>query len=284
MKIELVQFAPTFPGREENWERIRAWAHASPADIVVFPELSSCGYMYRSPKEIAPYADTRTALEPLESLSRATGKLLVGGFAERADGVLSNAAYAVGPEGTAVYRKIHLWNREKLLFEPGSQPCVIRFQGRTIGIEICYDLQFPELAAYLSRQGAELILTPTAWALDEHGPSHGLQPHAFLAMATAYAYGICVGVANRTGVERGHTFPGQSVLADPWGKVVELGADEERRVIDVPFELIPGAKRPSPYNDLQTDPRMAIRTPTESRTPTKRRSGRRSRVAPRAKG
>ncbi len=262
MKIELVQFAPSFPGREENWRRIRERAEQSAADIVVFPELSTCGYMYESPKELGPFTDSRASLAPLEKLSRAAGKLIVGGFAERDGEVLHNSAYVVGPEGTTVYRKIHLWNREKLLFEEGHRPCLIEFGGRRIGIEICYDLQFPELSAYLSREGAELILAPTSWSLDAHGPSHGLQPHAFLAMATAYAYGICVAVANRTGIERGATFPGQSCLSDPWGKIATLGADEEHRVLDIPFEAIPGAKRPSPHNFLQTDHRMVVGPPT----------------------
>ncbi len=261
MKLELIQFAPRFPGKEENWRRIGAWAEKSPADIVLVPELSSCGYMYESPDEIEPFADDRTALAPLEKVSTRTGKLIVGGFAERTDGVLHNAAYAVGPRGTAVYRKIHLWNREKLLFQEGSEPCLIEHGGRKIGIEICYDLQFPELTAYLSRQGAELVLAPTAWARDAHGPSRGLEPHAFLAMASAYANGICVAVANRTGTERGALFPGQSCLSDPWGGIVTLGEGEEHRVLDVPFDVIPGAKRPSPHNDLQTDPRMVILPP-----------------------
>ncbi len=256
-----MQFTPAFPGREENWHRIETWAEQSPADIVMFPELSSCGYMYESPKELGPFCDTTKDLEPLEQLSVRTGKLIVGGFAERAGGRRYNAAYAVTPDGTAVYRKIHLWNREKLLFEEGRRPCLIEFQGRKIGLEICFDLQFPELAAFLSRKGAELILAPTAWSLDAHGPSHGLQPHAFLAMATAYAYGICVGVANRTGRERGATFPGQSCLSDPWGKITTLGPDEEHEVLDIPFAAIPGAKRPSPHNYLQTDHRMRIAPP-----------------------
>ncbi len=261
MKIEIAQFAPAFPGREENWRKIRAWAERSPADVVLFPELSTCGYMYESRKEIEPFADDPAALVPLEKLSRETGKLIVGGFAERVEHELHNAAYAIGPEETSIYRKIHLWNREKLLFAEGSRPCVIEYQGRRIGIEICYDLQFPELSAYLSRQGAELILAPTAWAVDEHGTSHELYPHAFLAMATAYAYGICVAVSNRTGPERTATFSGQSSLSDPWGHITTLGSGEESRVLDIPFEEIPGAKHPNPRNHLQTDHRMVIRPP-----------------------
>ncbi|HYM39966.1 MAG TPA: carbon-nitrogen hydrolase family protein [Thermoplasmata archaeon] len=272
MRIELVQFAPKFPGREENWERIREWSRRSPADIVVFPELSSCGYMYEKPEEIRPYVDAPSALGELERISAATGKLIVGGFAEQAAGARYNSAYAVGPQGTSIYRKIHLWNREKLLFREGGRPCMVEFQGRRIGIEVCYDIQFPELSAYLSRQGAELILAPTAWAVDAHGPSHGLHPHAFLAMATAYAYGIFVAVTNRTGPERGAVFPGQSCLADPWGQITILGESEEHRVFEIPFEEVPLAKRPNPRNDLQTDPRMVIAPPGGTHGSRQRRS------------
>ncbi len=274
MKLEIVQFTPTFPGKSENWRRIETWADHSSADIVMFPELSTCGYMYDAPKEIEPFCDTVEELTPLERLSVRTGKLLVGGFAERAGGRRYNSAYVIGPEGTSVYRKIHLWNREKRLFDEGRRPCLIEYQGRKLGIEICYDLQFPELAAFLSHQGAELILAPTAWSLDAHGPSHGLQPHAFLAMATAYAYGICVAVANRTGKERGAIFPGQSCLGDPWGKIATLGSDEERRVLDIPFETIPGAKRPSPHNYLQTDHRMIVRPPATTQGDRAKRGAR----------
>ncbi len=273
MRLELVQFTPSFPGRDENWKRIRTWAERSTADIVLFPELSTCGYMYANPAEMRPFSDARDALAPLEELSAATGKLFVGGFAEREGRVFHNSAYAIGPRGTAVYRKIHLWNREKLLFQEGSDPCIIQFGGRKIGIEICYDLQFPELAAHLSRRGAELILAPTAWAQDAHGPSHGLHPHAFLAMATAYAYGICIAVANRTGRERGAFFPGQSCLGGPWGSLTTLGEGEESRTAEIPFHEVPGAKRPSPHNNLQTDPRMRVLPPGRvSDARTRRRS------------
>ncbi len=283
MRIELVQFTPAFPGREKNWDRIRKWAEASPADIVVFPELSSCGYMYAAPNEIEAFVDTRSALAPLERISERTGKLLVGGVAEKADGRRYNSAYAIRPDGTAIYRKIHLWNREKLLFEEGRDPCLIEYKGRRIGIEVCYDVQFPELSAYLSRQGAELILAPTAWALDSHGPSRGLQPYDFLAMATAYAYGIFVAVVNRTGLERGALFPGQSCLADPWGQIVTLGADEERRVLEIPFEEIPHAKRPNPHNDLQTDHRMRVGLPRRAGSRAREPEARAARVSSRSR-
>ncbi|MGI0156778.1 MAG: nitrilase-related carbon-nitrogen hydrolase, partial [Thermoplasmata archaeon] len=55
MRVALVQFTPQMPGRDRNWGRILEWADATDADVVVFPELSTCGYCYRDPEELRPY-------------------------------------------------------------------------------------------------------------------------------------------------------------------------------------------------------------------------------------
>src|SRR5438034_805894 len=105
------------------------WAESVPADIVVFPELASCGYMYENRKEAEPYVEGLTALRPIERVARSTGRLIVGGFAERAGRTLYDSAFAAGPSGTTVYRKIHLWNRETLIFAPGHEPMLVDREG-----------------------------------------------------------------------------------------------------------------------------------------------------------
>src|SRR5437667_8957363 len=182
--------------------------------------------MYENRKEAEPYVEGLTALRPIERVARSTGRLIVGGFAERAGRTLYDSAFACGPDGTTVYRKIHLWNRETLIFEPGTQPTIVEFQGHRIGLEVCYDLQFPELAAYLARRGAELVVVPTAWAEETYRPSHGLQPYNHLAIASAFAGGIFVAVVNRTGVERAARFPGQSSPTNPFGQVESLAGED----------------------------------------------------------
>jgi predicted amidohydrolase len=267
MRVALVQFAPQFPGRDHNWTRILEWADQIDSDVIVFPELSSCGYCYRDPDELRPFSDTRDALAPLERIARARGRLLVGGFAERDGDVTYNSAYAVTPSGVYVYRKIHLWNREKLLFRSGDHPLEVEFQGHRIGIEVCYDLQFPELAAYHSHTGVEAILAPTAWAEEPFGPGDGLQPFTHLAIASAYSHGIFVAVVNRIGTERGSTFPGQSSVADPFGRVQHLGSEEGVLRADLDFSLEPKAKRPTDLNDLDRDARMDIHPPKVDHLP-----------------
>lgn len=265
MRIGLVQFAPTFDSTAPNWDRMERWAADVPADILVFPELASCGYMYSDRREAEPYADPVARIRPIAALARSLGRLVVGGFAEQADGILYDSAFAAGPQGLTVYRKIHLWNRETLIFRPGSEPSLLEFDGHRIGLEICYDLQFPELAAYLARKGAELLVVPTAWAEEPQGALHGLHPYNHLAIASAFAHGIYVAVANRVGVERGAAFPGQSSLTNPFGQLECLDEREGVLVRTLDFSLLGAAKRPNEFNDLDRDPKFRIVPPEASR-------------------
>lgn len=273
MRLSIVQFTPQFPGREENWRRIRSWAEASEADVVLFPELSSCGYCYEGPEEIRGYTDPPASLAPLEEIARRRDRLIVGGFAEEAGGALYNSAYVVSPEGTQVYRKIHLWNKEKAIFRPGSEPLVLEFQGHRLGIEVCYDLQFPELGSWYSHKGVEALLIPMAWAEEPTGPLSGLQPYSHLAVATAFSHGIFVAVANRTGLERDALFPGESSLTDPYGRMERIGSEEGILDTRLDFTLLAGAKRPNERNDLDEDARLKVLLPDASPAPVAARKG-----------
>lgn len=276
MRIAIHQFAPEFPGRERNWEHIVRTADSTDTDIVVFPELSSCGYMYSGPAEIRSFTDTREALRSLEAVARRRNRLIVGGFAEQDGKRLYNSAYAVGPDRSWVYRKIHLWNLEKRIFHEGNQALTFKFRGHRIGVIVCYDLQFPELASLYARQGVELLLVPMSWAEEPVAVGTDLQIYNHLALTTAFSHGIYVGVSNRIGTERDALFPGQSSLTDPFGRILHLGGDEGTLVAPVDFSLPGMAKRPNPRNDLATDPRLTISLPrarAAKRAPLRRPKG-----------
>jgi predicted amidohydrolase len=277
MRIALHQFTPEFPGREKNWEYIQNTAESTEADIVVFPELTSCGYMYRNPSEIQPYTDPRTILRSLQPIARRNKRLIVGGFAERSGKALYNSAYVVGPQRSWVYRKIHLWNMENDIFETGNQALTFRFRGHQIGVIVCYDLQFPELASFYARRGTELLLVPMSWAEEPVAIGSELQIYNHMAIATAFSHGVYVAVCNRTGEERGAKFPGQSSLTDPFGRIQHLDDGEGTLLAPLEFSILAAAKRPSPRNNLDTDPRLSISLPRAQRhrrTPTRRRSHR----------
>jgi predicted amidohydrolase len=212
--------------RELTAEAIRDGV-ADGADFVVLPELATSGYAFTDREEAAAVAVGPD--HPLfgEWATAAGDALVVGGFCEAgADGRLYNSAAVVGRDGVrAVYRKTHLWDREKLVFTPGREPPpVITTTCGRIAVLICYDLEFPELTRSVALRGAELLLVPTNWPLVPR-PEGERPPEVVIAMAAARTNRIFVACCDRDGSERGQEWTAGTALIDENGWVVATAKD-----------------------------------------------------------
>jgi predicted amidohydrolase len=224
VRIACQQLAPTVGdpagNRALTREAVRE-AVAAGAKLVVLPELATSGYVFESAEEAracAEPADGPTLLGWAEEAARGNA-VVVGGFCELGeDGLLYNSAALVDAGGTvAVYRKIHLWDREQLFFEPGREsPPVVETRVGRVGMCVCYDLNFPEVARGLALAGADVVAVPTNWP---HFPRpEGERPiEISLAMATAHASHVFVAACDRFGPERGVEWTGGSVICDEYG-------------------------------------------------------------------
>lgn len=222
-RVRCCQLAPTLGDLATNSAMTLAAIRGSAADgadVIVLPELVTSGYVFSSTDELARAAVPST--HPLfEAWGRAAGSaVVVGGFAERAvDGQLFNSAVVVDASGVlAVYRKVHLWDREKLLFTPGADPPpVVRTRAGPLGVLICYDLEFPEATRYLALAGAELVTVPTNWPLVDR-PDDERAAEVTIAMATARINRVAIAFCDRAGVERGQPWTeGTGIVgADGW--------------------------------------------------------------------
>ncbi|MBV8943540.1 MAG: hypothetical protein JO240_17590 [Solirubrobacterales bacterium] len=232
-RIACQQLAPELldleANRRDSTAAIRD-AVASGADIVVLPELVTSGYVFESSDEAASVAITSEHSifhDWATELSRAPDRspIAVGGFCERGeDGLVYNSAAVVDRSGiTAVYRKAHLWDREKLFFEPGADvPPIIDTPFGRIGVLICYDLEFPEMTRGLALAGADLIAVPTNWPLSEW-PGGEHPPEVVIAMATARVNRVFVACCDRTGTERGQAWTAGTSVIDEAGWIVAGG-------------------------------------------------------------
>jgi predicted amidohydrolase len=189
------------------------------ARIVLLPELVTSGYVFESAEEVRALAIRVEELADWADEAARAEAVVVGGFAELGeDGAVYNSAAVFGPGGlAAVYRKTHLWDREKLCFEPGAEaaPVVETPFGR-IGVAVCYDLYFPELTRGLVLAGADLIALPANLPLFPR-PEGERPVEIALAQATAHVSKIWVAVCDRTGPERGVEWTGASCIVDPDG-------------------------------------------------------------------
>jgi 5-aminopentanamidase len=204
-----------------------AEAAAAGARLVVLPELCDSGYVFgddagRASAEagaLASPADDSATLRQWRALAAEHRLVIVGGFCERgAGGRLFNSAAVVDASGTrAVYRKAHLWDKEKLVFTPGdAPPPVVDLGFGRIGVMICYDLEFPEWVRLPSLAGADLVAAPVNWPAAAY-PAGERPAEVIKAQAAAAANGVFVAVADRCQDERGVSWISGSLIAGPDG-------------------------------------------------------------------
>jgi predicted amidohydrolase len=149
-----------------------------------------------------------------------------------------NSAALIDRKGhlVAVYRKVQLFGAlEASYFTPGDQYVVTSVGGLTIGLAICYDIEFPEFSRALRRRGVELVLVPTAnmapyWEVPKT-----------LVRARALENGISVAYANHSGCEGALHFTGLSGIAGPDGiDLARAGPNGEVLLVaDIPTDMRP---------------------------------------------
>jgi predicted amidohydrolase len=207
------------------------------ADVVVLPELVTSGYMFQSAEEAASVAISPD--DPLfeQWAAEAGDAVVIGGFAERGDdGLTYNSAAVVDQSGViGVYRKVHLWDREKLWFAPGGEaPRVFDTPAGRIGVLVCYDVEFPEMPRTLALAGADLICVPTNWPYTDR-PDGERPGEVVIAQAAARVNRVFIACCDRTGTERGQHWNGGTSIIDESGWVLDAqtGAGPARATVDL---------------------------------------------------
>lgn len=236
----------------------RAGAH-----VVVLPELTNSGYAFSAEEEARALSEPADGPTPTEwcELAEQHDLVLVGGFCEAApDGTLRNSAAIVDRRGVrAVYRKVHLWDAEKLVFTPGNEPppVVDTAVGRVSTI-ICYDAEFPEWVRLVGLAGAELLCVPTNWPW-LGTPAEERPLEVVRVQAAAAANRMFVAACDRTGAERSVHWVGGSVVVDCDGRPLAGPACERSGPVRADIECVRARdKRISAHNDVHADRRPEL--------------------------
>ncbi|MBS0014446.1 MAG: carbon-nitrogen family hydrolase [Desulfobacterales bacterium] len=186
------------------------------AQLVVLPELWSCGY---DGEKIADHARKTPEITGfLAGLAKAYGAVIAGSLPEKANGCVYNTMYVINSsDGTAAaYRKIHLFPLldEDKWFAPGRQSVVLDCHGIPAGCMICYDLRFAEMGVHLAAGGARMILVCAQW------PAVRIDHWDALLMARAIENQIFMVAANRCAADADAGFNGHSRIIAPDGAIL----------------------------------------------------------------
>ena len=239
MLIAVAQIEPRLAEVARNLEAALASMEEAAAlgvKLLVLPEAALTGYVFESPEEARAVALEVPGPE-IDALAAAAARLdlyAVVGLVEREGDLLRNSAVLVGPSGSdgggallGRYCKTHLpFLGVDRFVTPGDEAPVFDTPIGRIGIEICYDLRFPELSRSLALRGADFIAHPTNWPLAARTNAE------FITRTRALENRVYLLTSNRCGIERGTKFCGWSQICDPSGtRIAECGEDGETLLV-----------------------------------------------------
>jgi len=224
VSLLLAQTGPKLGNKERNLKQISeqaSKARRKNVDLLIFPELHLTGYTMRD--EVSRLAEPipGPSTRKVETIAREHRVHVIFGMPEESEvkGVIHNTAVFVGPKGLiGKYRKIHLPTHsvfeERRYYRPGQDASVFKTDIGIIGLNICYDLYFPELTRLQALQGAELVVCISA--------SPGLRRRFFegFCLSRAMENAVYLAYVNRVGIEEGLQFWGGSRVIAPNGSVL----------------------------------------------------------------
>lgn len=221
--------------REKIIATIRAAAERE-AQLVIFPECALTGYAFNSLDEAVPFAEKvdGASAQAFADTCRETKTYAIVGFIEEDDGKFYNAAMLVGPDGVVgSYRKVHLpYIGIDRFLTPGDRPFeIFELPFGKVGVNICYDISFPEPARALKLMGAELIVLITNW------PTAAWRSPQFVANTRALENHVFYAAVDRIGVERGWEFIGRSKVIDCNGDTLAGASADGEELLVVAVEL-----------------------------------------------
>ena len=233
------------PANLERAERLVRVGAARGANLVALPE----GFNWRGKRAEQVAAAETLDGESLSLMARLARELRIhivaGSITERGDDVSRsyNTSVLLGPDGAriAVYRKIHLFDvdlpgrvtvRESDSKLAGADVVCAETPVGAIGLSICYDLRFPELYRRLAFAGARIIMVPSAFTFPT-GEAHwepllrarAIENQAYVIAPAQFGPNIY-----------GYSDYGNSMIVDPWGRVLARAADQEGVVV-APIDL-----------------------------------------------
>ena len=221
-------------GNLRRTESMVAEASERGADWVCFPELSLTGYVLENPERIYDDIPPDALIASVTGMARDYGMLVMAGFAEFSGApgrpyITQIVAAKSGLLGS--HRKTHLAPPEKALYRPGNQIQVFRDRGICFGLQLCYEVHFPEISTVMALKGADLIIMP-------HASPRGLPEGKIKSWlrhlpGRAFDNGLFVVAFNQVGRTRGGlSFPGVILAISPVGRILEqYGGEHEKLTV-----------------------------------------------------
>ena len=238
IRLATIQLASSMD-KAKDLEKLDAYLadlSARQTDIACLPEMWNCPYVGDRFKDYAE-PDGGTVWQACSAMARKYKLYLCAGTVAELgeDGRIYNTAYVFDRDGNQIhkYRKMHMFD----IYSPDGKPVFLESAslgaGNTIstfetewgkmGMQVCFDIRFPELSRIMAIEGAKVIITPATFSMTT-GPCHWQISFQARAMENQV---FMVGSAPARAPETGYTSWSHSIVCDPWGRVLTLMDENE---------------------------------------------------------
>ncbi|PIO98946.1 carbon-nitrogen hydrolase family protein [Pleomorphomonas carboxyditropha] len=213
----------------DRLERGAAEAAAGGARLLVTPELGLVGYGAGPDLPLLAEPADGPLAGRVAAIARRHAIGIVAGFAERHGDALYNSALWVCGESRAVYRKSHLYGLYERRWFRAAPPSttIVRQDGLSLGLLICYDVEFPENVRRLARAGADAVLVPTA--LPVGGSGEFIAAH--MIAVRAFENQLFVAYVDNCGGGGEFAYAGLSRIAAPDGAILAAPGDRDEALL-----------------------------------------------------
>jgi len=269
MKVGIIQMAVS-ADKQTNLDRASQHirdAAGRGADLVILGEMFCCPY-----ENAAFTANAETREGPstacLSRAARENGVYLVGGSIPLLeDGRLYNASFVFDRSGRviAVHRKVHLFDidveggqyfKESDTFTAGNEVTLFDTEFGKMGLCICFDFRFPELARIMALEGARCIFVPAAFNMTT-GPAHW---ELMFRQRAVDNQCFTVGVSPARDETASYVAYGHSIAVDPWGSVLrQAGSGEATLYADLDLRRVDAIRRQLPILSARREDLYEVR-------------------------
>jgi len=245
LKLALCQMN-VIDDKEENLMKASSMitAGSKNADFIVLPEMFNCPYSNDKFIEYGEAENDSYTLNIISKLAKSNQVyILAGSIPEKENDELYNTSYLFNQKGEIIakHRKMHLFDidvKDKITFKEsdvltaGNDFTIAQTDFGKIGIGICYDIRFPELARIMVENGALMLFYPGAFNMTT-GPAHW----ELLFRARALDNQVyCIGVAPALNENASYHSFGHSIVANLWGEII-AEADQEEEIVYCEIDL-----------------------------------------------
>jgi len=251
-----IQFKPTVGKKDINLKKVEHFLKQNcdrNIDLVVLPEFFSTGIDHNSFKN---YPEDEFGGETIKFICKLAKEyktnIVAGTVIEKSNEKLYNTCFIINRNGEIIdkYRKIHLYNylggNEGNDITPGNKLVTVNFDFAKVGIAICFDIRYPQMFKELTKNGAEIIVLPTAWIIPneiyQNKISLKYAQDMWISMNRTRAYDNLVYfvISNQTKeVNNSFSAIGNSMIISPTTEILANAKNEQCTIFyDIDLELV----------------------------------------------